>query len=323
MSDDTASLRLIADVGGTNARFALSARPGAFSGIRVLACGQFPTITAAIRDYLDGAGRPAVQDMVIAIATPVLGDAVRMTNHPWSFSVEATRRELGLRTLLVINDFAALAMSLPYLADGELRRLDPHREQHHGVKAVVGPGTGLGVAGLVPTPQGWQPVPTEGGHVSLAPVTALEAELLQVLWKTHDHVSAERLISGMGIPLLYRALCTVTGTRPHEAGDAAAVLALARSGTCAGASQALGVFSALLGGFAGNVALTFGATGGLYIGGGVVGRLGEHFDVGAFRARFLGKGRFAAYLDAIPNYLILADQPAFLGAAHQLEQHLS
>ena len=323
MNDATPPPRLIADIGGTNARFALSARPGAFSAVQVLACQQFATIADAIRSYLDGAGRPAVQHMVIAIATPVQGDAVRMTNHPWSFSVEATRRELGLRTLLVINDFAALAMALPYLADSELQRLDQHRETHHGVKAVVGPGTGLGVAALVPTPQGWQPVPTEGGHASLSPATALETELLKVLWKTHAHVSAERLISGTGIPLLYRALGAVTGTRTHEAEDAAAVLALAQSGACAVASQALGLFSALLGGFAGNVALTFGATGGLYIGGGVVGKLGHHFDVGAFRARFLAKGRFAAYLEAVPNYLILAEHPAFVGAAHQLEQHLA
>ncbi len=324
MSDATATLRLIADVGGTYARFALSPRPGTFTAVRVPACLQYPGIVEAIDDYLDGAGRPAVRDGVIAIATPVLGDAVRMTNHPWSFSVEATRRQLRLRTLLVVNDFAALAMALPFLGAHELRRLDAQAQGHPGVKAVVGPGTGLGVAGLVPTTQGWQPVATEGGHASLAPATALEAEILQLLWKTYAHVSAERLISGMGIPLLYRALCTIGGNRPEAEGDdAAGVVALAERDDGAGARQALAVFSALLGGFAGNVALTFGATGGLYVGGGVVGRLGRHFDVDAFRARFVDKGRFAAYLEAVPNYLILAEQPAFLGAAQLLEQHLA
>jgi len=324
MTLTTTAPRLIADVGGTNARFALSTQPDAFTAVRVLACQQFPTIADAVRHYLDGAGNPPVQDVVIAIATPVLGDEVRMTNHHWSFSIEATRRALGLRTLLVLNDFGALAMSLPFLADADLRRLDQHRERRHGVKAVVGPGTGLGVAALVPVARGWQPVATEGGHASLAPATPLEAEILQIVWKTHAHVSAERLISGMGLPLLYRALCSVAGTRPRpEAEDAAGVVALAEAGSCASAAQTLGVFSAMLGGFAGNVALTFGATGGLYIGGGVVGKLGRHFDIEAFRARFLAKGRFAAYLEAVPNYLIVADQPAFVGAAHQLEQHLA
>lgn len=324
MTTALAEPRLIADVGGTNARFALSTRPDSFTAIRVLACQDFATIADALRHYLDGAGNPQVRDVVIAIATPVLGDDVRMTNHHWSFSIEATRRALGLRTLLVINDFSALAMSLPFLADHELLRLDHHQERRAGVKAVVGPGTGLGVAGLVPTARGWQPIATEGGHASLSPATPLETDVLQVLWKTHAHVSAERLISGMGLPLLYRALCTLGDTRPRpEASDAAGVVALADAASCATAQQTLALFSAMLGGFAGNVALTFGATGGLYIGGGVVGKLGRHFDTDAFRARFLSKGRFAAYLEAVPNYLIVAEQPAFVGAARQLDQHLA
>lgn len=325
MSTRAASaIRLVADVGGTNARFALSPRPDTFTDVRVLACAQFPTIADAVRHYLREAGAPPVRDVVIAIATPLLGDEVRMTNHHWSFSIEKTRVDLGLRTLLVINDFSALAMSLPFLPDAELRRLDRHEDKRAGVKAVVGPGTGLGVAGLVPTAHGWQPVATEGGHVTLAPASPLEIEILQVLWRKYAHVSAERVVSGMGIPLLYRALCTIADTQPEPGtDDAAGVVALADAGVGATANQTLSVFSKLLGGVAGNVALTFGSIGGLYIGGGVVGKLGRHFDIDAFRERFLSKGRFAAYLEAVPNYLILAEQPAFIGAARQLEQHLA
>ena len=316
--------RLIADVGGTNARFALSSRPDDFAAIQVLACAQYPTLADAVIAYLREAGDPQVQDAVIAIATPLLGDEVRMTNHQWSFSIEQTRRQLKLRTLLVVNDFSALAMSLPFLPPAQLRRLDRHEEKREGVKAVVGPGTGLGVAALVPTASGWQAVATEGGHVTLAPASALEADILRLLWKTYAHVSAERLVSGTGIPLLYRSLCAIEGSVPQEgADDAAGVVALADAATGATAKQALTLFSKLLGGVAGNVALTFGSTGGLYIGGGVVGKLGRHFDIDAFRERFLSKGRFAAYLEAIPNYLILAEQPAFIGAAWQLEQHLA
>jgi len=317
-------VRLVGDVGGTNARFALYVQPDTFTDVSVLACAQFPTIADAVRHYLREAGQPPVSDAVIAIATPVLGDDVRMTNHRWSFSIEQTRRDLGLRTLLAINDFSALAMSLPFLPDADLRRLDRHEERRAGVKAVVGPGTGLGVAGLVPTPHGWQPVATEGGHATLAPASHLELQILQVLWKDYAHVSAERLVSGMGIPLLYRALCTIAGTQPEPGtDDAASVVALADANAGTAANQTLSVFSKLLGGVAGNVALTFGSTGGLYIGGGVVGKLGRHFDIDAFRERFLSKGRFAAYLETVPNYLILADQPAFIGAARQLEQHLA
>jgi len=317
-------LRLIADIGGTNARFALSARPDTFTDVRVLACADFPGITDAVRHYLRMTGEPAISDVVIAIATPLLGDEVRMTNHHWTFSIERTRLDLELRTLLVINDFSALAMSLPFLPVADLRRLDRHEETRVGVKAVVGPGTGLGVAGLVPTSRGWQPVATEGGHVTLAPASPLELEILRVLWKKYAHVSAERVVSGTGIPLLYHALCEITGVQA-VAGitDAAGVVALADAGAGSAANETLTVFSRLLGGVAGNVALTFGSTGGLYIGGGVVGKLGRHFDIDAFRERFLSKGRFAAYLEAIPNYLILDGHPAFIGAAQQLEQHLA
>ena len=325
MNEKSASpVRLIADVGGTNARFALSTRPDVFSQVRVLACAQFPTIADAVRHYLREAGKPSISDVVIAIATPLVGDEVRMTNHHWSFSIEQTRRDLGLRTLLVINDFSALAMSLPFLPDAELRRLDRHEDKRAGVKAVVGPGTGLGVAGLVPTAHGWQPVATEGGHVTLAPASPLEIEILQVLWRKYAHVSAERVVSGLGIPLLYRALCTIAGAQPEPGTeDAAGVVALADARVGTPANQTMSVFSKLLGGVAGNVALTFGSIGGLYIGGGVVGKMGRHFDIDAFRERFLSKGRFAAYLEAIPNYLILSEQPAFIGAARQLEQHLA
>jgi glucokinase len=314
--------RLVADVGGTNARFALSPQPDVFTQVRVLPCAQFPSLADAVEHYLEQTGHPAVADVVIAIATPLLGDEVRMTNHHWSFSIAQTRRQLNLRTLLVINDFSALAMSLPFLPEAELRRLDRHQETRQGVKAVVGPGTGLGVAAVVPTAHGWEPVATEGGHVSLAPASPLEAEVLQLLWKTYAHVSAERLVSGTGIPLLYRSLSSIAGTAPDERGaDAAAVVALADGGDPV-ARQTLALFSKMLGGVAGNVALSFGSTGGLYIGGGVVGKLGRHFDIDAFRERFLSKGRFAAYLEAIPNYLILAEQPAFIGAARQLDQAL-
>ncbi len=311
---------LVADIGGTNARFCLATSPGAPGALTspiTLPCANYAGIAEAIRDYLVQVGQSGVRDAVIAIATPVMGDQVQMTNRHWSFSTEATRRALGLRNLLVINDFAALAMSLPYLEETQLKRLDRSGAIRNGVKAVIGPGTGLGVAGLIPCGGGWQPLATEGGHVSFSPADPLEMDILKLLWDDYPHVSAERLVSGPGLVLLYRALCKIAGT-PPLAEDAARVVALATTGSCNTARQTLSVFSGLLGGVAGNAALALACTGGLYLGGGILGKLGDQFDSGKFRQRFVAKGRFEAYLQAIPNYLITAENPAFIGAAQHL-----
>jgi glucokinase len=311
---------LVADIGGTNARFCLATGPAEFTAALTLPCAEYASLSDAIRDYLSRVGAPEIHDAVIAIATAVSGDQIKMTNHHWSFSTAATQRNLGLRTLLVINDFAALAMALPCLGATQLERIDSDGKICHGVKAVIGPGTGLGVAGLVPTETGWQPLATEGGHVSLAPADPLELELLKLLWNDYPHVSAERLVSGPGLVLLYRSLCQIGGTQAL-ANDSARIVELAAAGTCATARQTLSVFSGLLGGVAGNVALTLACSGGLYLGGGVLGKMGDQFDTVKFRQRFVAKGRFRDYLQAIPNYLITAQHPAFIGAAQHLRKH--
>jgi glucokinase len=312
---------LIADVGGTNARFALTDNSGDFFSARTLPCADYPGLIEAIRDYLTQASDQVVENTAIAIATPVSGDQVRMTNHHWSFSIEEVRQALGLQKLLVLNDFSALAMSLPYLAEAQLKRIDRRGDLRHGVKAVIGPGTGFGVAGLVPTEAGWQPIATEGGHVTFSPADPLETEILMLLWEEYAHVSVERLVSGPGIALLYRTLCKIDGTEPLT-DDTATIVQLAASGTCETAKRTLNVFSGLLGTIAGNIALTFGCVGGLYLGGGVIAKLGGQFDIVKFNERFIAKGRFAEYLQAIPVNLITAEHPAFIGAAQHLKNHL-
>jgi glucokinase len=318
---NTGSQSLIADIGGTNARFCLATKPDNFTAALALPCADYADLGQAICDYLSRVGAREVRDAVVAMATPVSGDQVIMTNNHWVFSTAATRQSLGLRTLLVINDFSALAMSLPYLGENEIKRIDSDGAIRHGVKAVVGPGTGLGVAGLLPNGSDWLPIPTEGGHVSFSPADALEIEILKVLWRDYTHVSAERLVSGPGLVLLYRALCKIAGTQVLT-DDSAKIVELAKTNACKVARQTLEVFSGLLGGVAGNVALTFGCSGGLYLGGGVLGKLGDQFDSAKFRQRFVAKGRFAAYLQAIPNYLIIAENPAFIGAAQYLKKHV-
>ena len=319
------SPKLVADIGGTNARIALNTAAGEFSSVRVMQCEKYHNLSDVIRAYLaeigTDIGESQVQHAVVAIATPVSGDEVKFTNNHWQFSIEATRQALGLKSLLVINDFSALAMSLPYLGETELTRLDKLGLVQHGVKAVIGPGTGLGVAGLVPVGNSWQSLPSEGGHVSLSPANPLEQEIMKHLWREYPHVSAERLISGPGIALLYHTLCQINGINP-AASDAAGVVAVATKDNCTTAQQALSTFSGLLGGVAGNLALTYGCQGGLYLGGGVLSKLGAQFDKVKFCERFVAKGRFEAYLEAIPRYMITAEQPAFIGAAQHLRGYL-
>jgi glucokinase len=313
---------LVADIGGTNARFALADQANRLHALQVLPCAAYASMDSAIRHYLSQVGAPLIQDAVIAIATPIQGDQVKMTNHHWEFSIEATRQLLGFRTLLVVNDFAALAMSLPFLGKEGIVRLDQNGIIREGFKAVIGPGTGLGIAGLIPQPYGWHPLPTEGGHVDFAPNDELEIEILRLLWRDYPHVSPERLVSGPGIALLYQTLRTIAGLSVSAA-TPAEVVEMALSENCVTATQTLKVFSGLLGSVVGNAALMLNSVGGVYLGGGVIGKLGPTFDVQAFRSRFVAKGRFEKYLDAIPNYLIVSEHPAFIGAVELLSQFLA
>ena len=313
------ALRLLADIGGTNARFALQpAGAEGFADIEVLACGDYPAIGDAVRAYLHraaarGLAAGAVRQAAIAIANPVEGDEVGMTNHCWRFSIAALKAELGLDTLLVVNDFAALAMSLPHLKAEQRERIGGGIEQSGKPIGLIGPGTGLGVSGVIPCGGHWMPLAGEGGHVSFAPVTRQEMKILQALWEEHGHVSAERLLSGPGLELIHRELA---GQRL----GAAEITSRALDGSSIACRETVETFCAVLGSVAGNVALTLGATGGMYIGGGIVPRLGALFGGSRFRERFEGKGRLSGYLARIPTWLIREEYPALRGVAALLDQ---
>lgn len=318
----TSNPRLVADIGGTHARFALNTGQDCFSQALALKCADFPSLEAAIRHYLDRTQAGPMRAGVLSIATPVGGDWIRMTNHQWQFSIEATRRALGFETLLVVNDFTALAMAVPYLLPHQLRPLGPQMPEGKGVKGLVGAGTGLGVSAAVPTGSGWVPLATEGGHASFAPGDDIEIEILQRARKLFGHVSAERLVSGPGLSLLDKLLSGIRGEVAVERNPGAVVEAAQQGDALA--LEAVRMFTGLLGSIAGNLALTFGSTGGMYIGGGVVGYLGALFDEYLFRERFEAKGRFRDYLSVIPTYLIVADDfPALVGAARLLDAHHS
>lgn len=313
--------RLLADVGGTNARLAWQDGHGApIEHIQVLPVAEHASLQAAIRAYLGGLGRqPAAA--AIAMANPVTGDLVSMTNHDWSFSQAALRDELGLTTLRVLNDFTALALALPHLPAHELRQVGGGAAVPGAAIALLGAGTGLGVSGLLPDGAGgWVPIAGEGGHVTLPAATARERLVMDALVRRHGHASAERVASGTGLLETCHILCEADGADAGAFTSAAAVTEAALQGRHPQAREALEMLCGMLGTVAGNLALTLGARGGVYIGGGVVPRLGTWFDASPFRERFEAKGRFEAYLSGIPVWVITAQQsPALLGAARALD----
>jgi glucokinase len=320
---------LVADIGGTNSRFGWvdDASGGGVRHVRSLPVAEHSNPVAAARAYLADLAlqlgplyRPPRWG-AWAVATAVTGDEVHFTNSPWRFSRQQVGLELALDGLLVLNDFEALALSLPGLNAGQWRRVGPLPMGTNGTLAVIGPGTGLGVAGVTPGGAGWLALPGEGGHATLAPANDLESDLLAAVRQQHAHVSAERLLSGIGLPVLHQGLAQVIGCpSPPLAADH--IVAQGLSGESALCVQTLDVFCSLLGGFAGNVALTLGARGGVYIGGGIVPRLGERFYDSAFRQRFEDKGRFRAYLQAVPTAVITDTLAALAGAALAIEQRL-
>lgn len=315
--------RLVGDIGGTNARFGWIASPdAAIEHVDTVACAAYASLTEAVRDYLNRHPGPKPRWCAIGIANPVVGDHVKMTNHHWSFSISQVQDELGLQRFLVINDFTALALSLPALAPSDLRRVGGGRPVPGAPLALLGAGTGLGVSGLLPAGSGRRAIPLngEGGHVTLAAVDDREDAVIRVLRRRFGHASAERALSGPGIENLHRALCELAGV-PAPTFKAAQVTQHALAGDDACCVEALGLFFSFLGTVAGNLALSLGSLGGLYIGGGIVPRLGDAIDRSRFRERFESKGRFREYLQGIPTCVLQAKMsPALIGAARALEE---
>ena len=314
-------MRLLGDIGGTHARFALE-RPGLGLGdVAHLRTKDHPSLEAAILAFLApvlDADRPRCA--ALAVAAPILGDRVALVNGPWSFSIAELRARFGLDQVAVLNDFEALAYSLPGLAAADVVPIGEGRAQPGAPRIVLGPGTGLGLGILVHTSSGPVAIATEAGHASLAAADDAEAEILAVLRRRFGHASAERALSGAGLVNLRAAVAEIAGATvepltPEE------ITARARAGTDPLCAQALAAFLGLLGGFAGNAALMTGARGGVYIAGGIVGQIMAELMASHFRARFIAKGRYRAYLDAIPTLVIRRPDPAFLGLSLYLDQH--
>ena len=315
--------RLLGDVGGTNARFGWQAN--AHSGIEhvlVLPCAAHETLEAAIRTYLELKSLPMPRTGALGIANPITGDVIRMTNHHWSFSISEMQRSLGLQQLNVINDFTALALALPSIAKDNLVQVGGTIAEAYAPKALIGAGTGLGVSGLMPTDANdhWVAIAGEGGHVTLAAQTESEYRVIELIRQRYGHVSAERVLSGQGLVDLYLALRQLQKQQPVDVAGAAEITAWALQDKDPLALQSIDMFAGFLGSVTGDLALTLGARGGVYLGGGIVPRWLGWFETSQFRERFEAKGRFKAYLKDIPVWVInAAESPALLGAARSLQ----
>jgi glucokinase len=318
--DDDAPRGLIGDIGATNSRLALVEPDGSFAQIRVFPTEEFAGLGDIIEAYFASKARAHKPPRaVLAVASPITGDRVSFTNAPWSFSIEEMRRRFGFERLHVINDFAANAFAIPYLQADDLMQIGTGEAAEGATIGVIGPGSGLGVSALAFSDGRPVLVQGEGGHVTMAAGDEREAAVLDLMRRRYDHVSAERALSGPGLVNLYAALCELSG-EPQEEFTPAQITDREMGERHPRAREATAMFCAMLGTAAGNLALTLGARGGIYIAGGIVPRLGMRFTESAFRTRFEAKGRFRNYLTKVPTYVITRPFPALLGAARLLDE---
>ncbi|HUD50680.1 glucokinase [Parvibaculum sp.] len=321
-------LFLVSDIGGTNARFALARFRGGDIDIEapvIFQTADYLGLEAALDVFLDRKGRPSLDAVAVCAAGPVIGEGaqarIHMTNCPWDVSVTALAAATGVARPLLVNDFAALALAVPHLTPADLHAVGGGTADPRAPIGILGAGTGLGVAALVPDGHGrYVAVPGEGGHVDLAPTDARELAVLTHLMGIHGRVSVERVLSGPGLVSLYMSLAALDGVAVDSHPTGADISDWAEAKSSALAIEAVSMFCGWLGAVAGNLALTLGAKGGLFIGGGIVPGWIERrcglFDEALFRRHFEAKGRFESYLAAVPVHAIMRGDTALLGLAY-------
>ncbi|WP_051609436.1 glucokinase [Fodinicurvata fenggangensis] len=313
---------LLTDIGGTHARFALyeAWAPTDAKPIRknVVEAEEELTFLEALQSFLESAGNPPILAAALAIAAPVRGRVIKLTNRGWWVDIAALEQQLNSRELLLLNDFTAQALALPILKANDCQHLNDRRMQPDSSKVLLGPGTGLGMAALLPLGDGdWRPVVGEGGHMTQAAVNDEQAEVLSVLRRQFGHVSVERVVSGPGLVNLFQAISDLKGAK-EELEDPAEVVHRAGHEQCPVSQQSLRLFTEFLAITASNAALAYGAFGGLYLTGGILQHLDELFDVQHFQEVFLDKGRFSAYLQDIPLIRVRHENATFPGLLNLL-----
>jgi glucokinase len=310
---------LVGDVGGTNARFALVDAEGRVRNLHVFEAKKYASLTDVIAEYLERTvGRKRPPRAVVAVAGPVLDGEIEFTNLDWQVSEGDLLASFEFEAVKLINDFAGQALACPLLTADDLRPLGPKlRGGSDCPMVVLGAGTGFGVAGLARGDRGDLALATEGGHAAFAPSDDVEYAAWKRLKAQHGRVSIERLLSGQGLYDLYLTLAEMKGAQPFLA-DQRAVMEAGTAGDEL-AAETLDRFCGILGSVAGDLALTFGARGGVFISGGIAPRMAERLSGGSFRERFEAKGRLKPYVEQIPTSLVLHPYPAIIGAARELE----
>ena len=317
---------LVADIGGTNARFGLVAHgSGTIISIARYSVAEHEFLSDAIDHFLQhvnglAAWQPLPMAACLALACPVEGDVMQFTNSPWRVDRHKVNAQLGGARIDIINDFAAVGYAVSDLHSTDWRQLGGGEGLANAPIVVLGPGTGLGVCSLVPVGQGFTVVPGEGGHADFAPIDAQEIAVHKILQARFGRVSAERLLSGAGILNIYQSLAQLAGkpplhAKPEDIHDAALV------GIESLAVKSLELFCRVLGSFAGNLALTLGAKGGVYFAGGIAPKLLPFLESTEFRHRFDAKGRFRSYLSDVPVRVVTKDDLGVLGAANKILQN--
>ncbi len=319
---------LVADIGGTHTRYALvtgfDAKTGEFeiNQSRVFLSANYDSFSLSLETYLETITGERPRNACIALAGPVNDDIVELTNLQWKFSITQLKKRYGFNCLLVMNDFAALAYGVPHLAESSLFSVKGGVDEVNGAKVVIGPGTGLGVAALVHTSSGYHPIASEGGHITVAPSSDAEFEIFKLLKQTQQHISAEDLLCGRGLVNLYRCYAKLQelpdkGYAPDE------VTQQALNNSDPLCVAAFDSFLGLLGSYCGDLALIFGARGGVFLGGGILPQIQPHIAKSQFLGRFMNKGQMRKLVKEIPVKLITHRQPAFIGAAAWLHDHLN
>lgn len=313
---------LLADIGATNARFALL-NGTEIGALATLAVADYASPVEAARAFLAGPGQGHVpQRALIAAAGPLANGRIVLTNAAWTVDAERIRQGLDLAEVQVLNDFEALGWSLPALQPDDIVTLGVCDPAGKGTMAVMGPGSGFGLAAMAFGPNGETVLVTEGGHATLSSENRREDAIILALREQLHHVSVERVLSGPGLVQLYHAIAMVDGTTIPQR-SSSEIVSHALAGDCKVSAETLELFCAFLGSVAGNVALTLGARGGLFIGGGIALRFTDFLRRSAFRERFEAKGRMSAYLNRIPTAVIVRPNPAFLGLSYLARESLN
>lgn len=316
-------VNIIADIGGTNMRVAQVDANGSVTNTTIYTCAEHASLSLVLTDFITRQQLEGKKiNACLAIACPVDKDLIVMTNLPWQFSQTQLKAQLQLNELVLINDFTAIAHAIPHLGDGQKVQIGVGDVIENKPISICGAGTGLGVANLIAIESKWHSLSGEGGHADFAPVDEQEIAILQFLSKKYPRVSYEQVLSGLGIEQIYQAL-SFAKNGEATVRSAKEIAEKGLSGSCALSEETLAQFCRILGSFAGNLALTLGSYGGVYIAGGIVPRFIEYFANSEFRKRFEAKGRLSSFNQPIPTFVVTEEQPGLLGASAYLAQFMS